>query len=279
MFLKQLISDEQADIYIHIDKNSTEEVSEKLIKDPRISITSENVSVSWGNISVVDATIILLKEVIKSGKEYDYICLRSGQDMMIRKDYNEYLQKNMGKNFFQIYYEVNKEGAFFKMKLPKFTRELHDSMHPYRVIRAVLMKLYKMGVNLFPINENFDSQVRIYKGSQWFAISKGLCEYMVEYCDNNTWFYNAFKDLYVVDNIFFISIAMNSPFSETIINETHTFEYWGDTYQTRHHPVIFTSENVDEIEKSDCFFARKFDIDVDRGAIEYFMKKTTEAGS
>ncbi len=274
MFLRQLISDEEADVYMHIDKNSIEEMSGRLIKDPRIFMTSENVSVSWGDISIVDATIILLREVIKSGKKYDYVCLRSGQDMMIRSGYSKYLEQNMGKNFFEIYYEINKQGAFFRMKLPKPARQLHDNMHPARILRALLTKLYKLGINLFPVNENFDSQIKIFKGSEWFAITSALAEHMVEYCDANRWYYDAFKDLYVVDNIFFITIAKNSPFSETIVNETHTYEYWGDTYQSRHHPVVFTYENVGEIEKSGRFFARKFDISVDREAIEYFLRKT-----
>jgi len=274
MFLQQLLADEQADIYIHIDKNSMAKM-EKLLDYPRIMRTSENVHVSWGDISQVDAMAILLREVVKSGKKYDFICYRSGQDMMVKKGYKEYLSDKKGKNYFDMW-EIDKnseDGALFMIRYSPGMRKLYDSMHPYRILRVILRKLYGRGINLFPNKAEFDSSIKLYTGATWFSISLELAEYIADYLDMNPWFYNAFRDTLAPDRMFFNTLVMNSPFADSIVNEPHTYEYWGNTYKTNNHPVIFTYDNIEEIEKADFYFARKFDADVNREVIEYFMKK------
>jgi hypothetical protein len=275
MFIKQLLTDEQADLYLHIDKNSAGLMAGKLIVHPRIFRTSENVGVTWGDMSQVDAMAILLREVVQSGKIYDFICYRSGQDMMVREGYKEYLSGHKGKSFFDAEeIEMDSEkAALFKVRYPKSTRKLYDSMHPYRILRMLLRKLYGMGINLLPNNSEFSSQIRLYTGATWFSISQDLAEYMVDYLNRNPWFYNAFKESLAPDRMFFNTLAMNSPFAVRIINQPHTYEYWGSTYKTSNHPVIFTTGNVDEIEKTDFYFARKFDMSMDKNVIEYFMHK------
>jgi hypothetical protein len=96
---------------------------------------------------------------------------------------------------------------------------------------------------------------------------------MVRFLEDNPWFYRAYVDSLAPDRMFFNTLAVNSPFRDRVVNKTHTFEYWGETYKNNNHPVIFTKDNIDEIENSDCFFARKFDSRVDREVIEYFLNK------
>jgi hypothetical protein len=275
MFLEQLLCDERADIYVHIDRKSLPQIADRIIEHPRVKKTSENVDVTWGDISQVEAMLILLREAVGSGEKYDFVIYKSGQDMMVRKGYREYLAANAGNNFFELE-EIDangEEGALFKIKYPKAARRLYDNMHPYRILRVVLRKLYGKGINLFPNNEEFSSEIRLFTGSTAYCISMDLAKYMVDYLEKNPWYYRAFRDSLAPDRMFFNTLAMNSPFAEKIVNKTHTYEYWGETYKNNNHPVIFTKENIAEIEKTDCFFARKFDSNVDREVVEYFMKK------
>jgi len=275
MLVKQLLSDGQADVYVHVDRKSIDKLAGKIIEHPRVVKTSEKFEVTWGDISQVDAMLALLKEAVGSEKKYDYVIYKSGQDMMVRKGYKEYLAENKGKSFFELEeIDVNSEaGALFKVKYPKAVRRLYDNMHPYRILRAVLRKLYGRGINLFPNKEEFSSQIRLFTGSTAYCVSLDLAKHMADYLENNPWYYRAFMDSLAPDRMFFNTLAMNSPFADRIVNKTHTYEYWGETYKNNNHPVIFTSEDIEEIENSDCFFARKFDSNVDKDVIDYFVKK------
>lgn len=275
MFLQQLLTDEQADIYIHINKKNLDEIEGRLIRDPRILMTSENAVVNWGDVSLVDAMLILLREVVASGKKYDFVCLRSGQDMMVRKGYKEYLAANKGKSFMSME-EIDfrsEDAAFLRVKWPKATTKMYDSLHPCRILRVALRKLYGMRINVLPKKENVSSRMRLYLGYMWFCISWEMAEYMADFIEKNPWYYEAFKDGLVPDRLFFNTLAMDSTLADTVVNVHQTYEYWGSSYKNSNHPVVFTMENIDELEKTDCFFARKFDSGVDREVIEYFMKK------
>jgi hypothetical protein len=274
-FLRQLLCDNQAEIYVHIDKKSVGSIADKIIDHARIIKTSESVEVTWGDISQVDAMLILLKEAVKSGRKYDFVIYKSGEDMMVRNGYKEYLADNLGKSYFE-YEELDLEsekGALFKVRYPKTTRKLYDTMHPYRIFRVLLRKLYGKGINLFPNKAEFSNDIKMVTGSTGYCVTMELAGYMVRFLEDNPWFYRAYVDSLAPDRMFFNTLAVNSPFRDRVVNKTHTFEYWGETYKNNNHPVIFTKDNIDEIENSDCFFARKFDSRVDREVIEYFLNK------
>jgi hypothetical protein len=113
----------------------------------------------------------------------------------------------------------------------------------------------------------------LFTGETWFDITMELAEYFVDYLENNNWFYSAFIDALAPDRMFFNTLAVNSPYRGNIVNRAPIFEVWGGTYKTSNHPIIFTNSHKEEIENSDCFFARKFDINLDREIIEYFVNK------
>jgi hypothetical protein len=270
MFVRQLLCDEQADVYIHADKKSGGS-AEYFMDNPRVTYVP-SIVVTWGDVSMVDAAVSLLDKAVKSGKNYDFLCLRTGQDMMVRDGFKEYLSENRGKSFFSLT-EIdlkNEYSALFRISYPEGTRRLYDSLHPYRLLRTGLRKLYGRGINLLPNNEEFDSSIRLFWGSDWFTVSGRMAEHMTGYLEKNPWYRNAFKKALAPSTIFFNTLAMNSPFAGEVVNETHTYLRFGTTYKTNNHPVIFTMEDIDEIESSGCYFARKFDIKQDKEVMEYF---------
>lgn len=167
----------------------------------------------------------------------------------------------------------DEQSGLFKVKYPRCTRRLYDGMHPCRILRTGLRKLYSKGVNLTPNKEEFDSRIKLYWGSDWFCASFVMAEYMADYLEKNQWYRNAFKDSLAPSTIFFNTLAMNSPLAANVVNEDQTYLRFGTSYRTNNHPVIFTMAETGEIEKSDCHFARKFDSTVDKAVIEYFLKK------
>src|SRR5208283_4734240 len=93
-FIGQISGDGPSDIYIHIDKKSVRSLSTGIINSGNINIMEESTDVKWGDISQIDATLSMLKSLKKSYTKYDFVCLKSGQDLKVRNGFREHLATN-----------------------------------------------------------------------------------------------------------------------------------------------------------------------------------------
>ena len=273
-FIRQISEDGHSDVYVHIDKKSFDAVSTGIIKAGNIKIVEESVDVKWGDISQVDATLCLLRGVEKSGQKYDFVCLRSGQDLLVRNALVCYLEANKNKIFMNARKlgNAHPDAYFWKIKWPRFTRKRYDSvLHPCRILRSAFIRLYKFGINIMP-NPN-RLPLDPYRGSQWFCIPGIVAEYIVDYLGKNPWYYETFKNALAPDEYFFQTIIMNSPYASDVVCNNLTYIRFGRSHRDNNHPVTLTMKNIPEIEKSEMFFARKFDQAVDNEVIEYFCRR------
>ena len=164
------------------------------------------------------------------------------------------------------------QSYFWKIKWPKIARKQYDApLHPFRMLRAVLIRLYKLGINAMP-NPN-KLPFNVYRGSEWFCIPGYIAEHILAFIEKNEWYYEAFKNALASDEYFFQTIIMNSPFAKDNVCNNLTHIRFGQTHRDKNHPVILTMNDVTEIESSGKFFARKFDEDVDSTVIDYFCNK------
>ncbi|MFO1442637.1 hypothetical protein KDN24_05345 [Bacillus sp. Bva_UNVM-123] len=272
-FISQLISEEQADVYIHIDKRSYDEIYPKIIKVPNVKILKQSIHCEWGDISQIDTTIMLLKEVLASKNEYDYVCLRSGQDLLVKNGFKDFLLEHKG-NIFMNYRNVGKENIGLMMiKWPKVMRRRYTGVHPIRIFRRILLSLYGKGIKIFANKKSWPLQYSFYKGSQWFAVPFEVANYMVQFLDENEWYYQFFEDSLIPDESFFHTLIMNSPYKHKVVNNNLFFLKWGETLSERNSPQDLTKEDIQLIEQSEQFFARKFEEDIDNNVIEYFSEK------
>ncbi|MDA8388828.1 MAG: hypothetical protein M0Z58_09235 [Nitrospiraceae bacterium] len=273
-FIRQIAGDGHSDVYVHIDKKNAGNIAPRIAGGRNIKIIGESMDVKWGDISLVDATLCLLRDANKSGMKYDFVCLRSGQDLLVRNGLREYLARNNGK----IFMNAKKTGSgdetayFWSLKWPSFTRERHDSVfHPARISRAALIRLYRLGINAIP-NPNKPA-IDVYRGSAWFCIPGEVAAYILDYLENNPWYYKAFRDALAPDEYFFQTIIMNSPYASGSVCNNLTYLRFGETFLDNNHPRTLTVKDISGIEKSDKFFARKFDETVDNNVIEYFCRR------
>ncbi len=96
---------DHADFFIHIDKKC----SIKNFKDSIPTINAEKVAflkqfdASWSEFGMIKAEVNALQSIIKSGKNYDFIILLSGQDYPIKtNDYiKAFFQKHKEKSFIE----------------------------------------------------------------------------------------------------------------------------------------------------------------------------------
>jgi hypothetical protein len=269
LFIKQLISGQHADVFIHIDKKN-EHLKKHIIESPYVHILSNNIECEWGDISQVDTTLLLLKEVISSQKQYDFVCLRSGQDLLVKKGFEEFLFKNRNKIFMSFKLVSEKDLGQMKIKWPKITRRRYTSKHPIRIYRSVLLFLFRKGLNLFPNPSQMPKEITFYKGSQWFTIPFEVAKYMIEYLDHNEWYYKFFEYTLVPDECFFHTLIMNSPYKANVVNNHLYFMKWGQTLSARNSPQDLTTKDIKMIEESGQFFARKFDETIDYEVVDFF---------
>lgn len=275
-FIKQIIQDGHTDVFIHIDKKNFDDLNKKIIKNPNVFILEESIDVKWGDISQIDCTTLLLKKVLSSGNEYDFVCFRSGQDMLVKNGFKDFLMNNKDKIFMTAYHVNQKEphAAFVNVIWPSPTRGLYNNpLHPYRILRRSIMSLYGMGLKLFPNRITLPKSYSLYNGSQWFCIPYTVTKYIVDFLDQNQWYYDAFKNSLCPDEFFFQTLIMNSRYKSKVVNKNLMYIKFGESLKSRNNPVTLKMEHVEVIRKSDEYFARKFDENVDKLVIDYFSNE------
>lgn len=277
-FIQQLIGEGGADVYIHIDKRQHEKVKEEIITSEFVKILEESVVCEWGDFSQIDATILLLREVLNSEQQYDFVSLRSGQDLLIKNGFQNYLATNKGKIFMEFFDITWKNKGAVLMNWPRITRRRYTSAHPIRIYRKMIKVFYDNGVVLFPNNHYWPENYDFFCGSQWFTMPLEVARYMVEFLDNNPWYYEYFKDTYTPDEWFFHTLIMNSPYKSAIVKDNLLYLRMGEKLRERNSPVCLTEKDIPHMLTSGKFFARKFDVVIDERVVDYFAGQINFGG-
>ncbi|WP_137743709.1 beta-1,6-N-acetylglucosaminyltransferase [Robertmurraya siralis] len=272
-FLMQLVEEEAADVFIHIDAKSDPSMRERIIRHPHITILEERVAVSWGDISQVDATLLLLEAVCNSDVHYDFVCLRSGQDLLVRNGFKQFLAEHRNSLFLAYRTLQEKDFGMVKIQWPKIVRNRYANYHPLRLLRRLLLLLYKRGVHILPNRRYFPEHFTLYKGSQWFTIPFEAAVFIIDFLNKNRWYYPFFEHSLVPDESFFHTLLLNSTYKEKVINTNLYFLKWGESLKERNSPQCLHIGDRALIENSNMFFARKFNEQFDKEVVEYFKAR------
>lgn len=265
-FIRQL---SDGDVYVHVDAKSAATVSPALARDPNVKVLNGG-PVTWGDINQVDATLLLLRAVRASGRRYDYVCLNSGQDLLVRGGLADHLASDKKRIFMTVIKQGKSAQYFWKVRWPKATRNLFESpWHPYRVLRYALWTLFKLGVNLRPNRNTLPEGFDFYRGSSWFTLPPAAMDYILDYLDRNPSYYRTFMEALTPDEAFFQTLLMNSPYAADITGEILTY-----LNKDNNRAVTLSMKDVADIERSGKFFARKFDAALDAPVVRYFCEKT-----
>jgi hypothetical protein len=272
-FINQLSGAGHADVFIHIDKRKYESLKEGIISSPSVRVLQHSINCEWGDISQVDTTILLLREVIATKNVYDFVCLRSGQDLLVKDGFKNFLLENKRKIFMDLINITWKNKGAMKLYWPKVTRRRYTTAHPFRIFRRTIKFLYDKGIKLFPNTNYWPKEWDFYCGSQWFTIPFDVAKYIIEFLDENKWYRKYFENTYTPDEWFFHTLIMNSHLKSDVINNNLMYLRMGEKLSERNSPVYLRIEDINLIESSNQFFARKFDQSIDNTVIEYFANK------
>ena len=249
------LDDIRNDIYIHIDKKTSEYSKssiEKSVKKSKLCFV-KRISVEWGGYSQVRAELILLSEATKTYHRYYH--LLSGVDFPLKSQ-----------NYIHEFFDINGEKEYMSFDLKNNKNKILDRVRYYYFFQDIIGrkegKLYtacriiqqrylidiqkKMHINRV---RNFSE--KIYKGAQWFSITHSFACYLVKEKKE-------IKRLCVyglcVDEIFVQTIAMNSMYKDRVVDNDMRYIDW-----KRGGPYTFTDDDFEVLTSTERLFARKFD--------------------
>lgn len=257
--LIRLLDDPRNDIYLHVDKKSASFCPESICTVYSDLVMVDRISVIWGGHSQIECELNLLRAA--APKHYQYYHLLSGADLPLRtpKEMHAFFDRDPGKNYIDFDARANETGSFL------------DRIYYYHLLQnvigrkegvffIVLRKIQKLIFRLMAKTGLHRKQyIPAYKGANWFSINDDLAQYVLsqEHIIRKQFYYSK-----CADEVFLQSLAMASPYKDSVVpNALRSIDWERGT------PYTYRLEDVDDLLASDNLFARKFDENIDRSAI------------
>ena len=251
--------EEQFDFYVHVDKKS--DIQKDIFKKSNVHFAESRVCVRWGRYAQVAATLVLMR-MIHNPTQYSYCHLISGNDFPVKpidwfnslfceENCREYIETKRlpgtstwswsGLDRMYCYYPnwMNQRPA------NKFMKAVRVAYREF-VMRTGILKRKDLAVEDF------------YGGSSWWSITGKMISWMLEYIDDNPRFIKCFDHGVCVDEVFFSTLAMLSPYKENIEDNHMRYMNWSEPGNNSGGPAILKRKDIDKLISSEFAFARKF---------------------
>lgn len=262
------------DFFIHVDKKST--INNKINLNEHVYMLddTERINVEWAGFSQVEATYKLLLLAHNTGT-YDYYWLCSGQDFPV-KSVNRimsFFEKEGKLNNYIRYFESRNYKSFKSNNYDK----RNDVFYPAIFMgKGTIKRLLRRGYvfvtggynNTYSLFRRHLRNVDFYYGSQWWCINNETLEWILDYIICHPEFVDYYRNCSTPDESFFHTLVMNSPFAL----QSRDYLHYIDWSENENSPKILNKSDVCEANQSQFLMARKFDISIDRSAIEAAYK-------
>lgn len=256
------------DFYVHVDKKLDITDHLFLAKQPNVFLIQNRVNVVWGGYNTVAATLQSVKEILGSGKSYDYIHLMSGQDYPIKSaDYiYSFFEANNGKEFLAFeHFDEWADEAYPRIRAYHFTNYKFPGRYfVQRLVNKVLPERKS------PIPMDY------YGESMFWALSSDCLRYIIHLLDHNTRFRRFMQFTWGSDEFMFQTLVMNSAFKDRVVNDNLLYL---DRDKGAAHPNIITLSHLNKLLESPKLFARKFDMRRDAAVMDQVDQRLRQSGS
>lgn len=274
--LEKLIQvlDYRADFYIHVDaKKDPEPFQQRLRHKTNIHFIEERYSVAWAGISMIDATLALLRTVMATSESYMRLVLLSGSCFPIKPApyIYEYFQNRPDEEFINYIDMRESPEHYYPFVKHKWFKEPFYRGHFKPAI--FLDKVTRRLMNWTRLKNKWDPTIIPYFGSQWWALTPQVCAYILAYVEQHPAYYEMNRLSFSPDEHFFHSILGNWP--EFAARHRGLMPYKGKgTYMANlhiiHHSLAkwYTLEDWPEVAQSEKLFVRKLNSKVSAELIE-----------
>jgi len=255
--VKRLIYPE-TDIYIHLDGKCDINEFIHLQALQNVFFIANRTIITWANYSMVTATLNSFEEILNTNSNYSHINLISAQDYPLKSAaaIQKFLFANPDKTFMR-FLSVYKEWPETISRLEMYS--FGDYNFPFKFkIQAVLNKL-------LPVKK-LPKDLEAFGLSQWFTITPACARYVIDYIKANPPVKRFFRMTWGVDELVFQTVLLNSPLKDSIVNDHLRYIKF---FRGGSSPKILTMEDADILVKSNKFYARKFNPEIDSGILAY----------
>jgi glycosyltransferase involved in cell wall biosynthesis len=276
--LVQALNHENAYFFIHIDKKVDSAPFKQLIPSGNnITFISNRVKVYWGGLSVVKATLNLMKAAVKAGPDFKYYTLLSGSDYPSKNKHEIYEQlQSSDKQFIRIDRKLNGEprtGYFYKVEKYHlwqdscfFNARTH---HRFMDIRQRIQGQVNRLIDKYLPKRSGYGNMTPYHGSMYWSLTGECVQFILTFLKKDPGYIRFHKFVHAPDEIFFHTIVKHSPFAEAIsqdfaegiypdhlLHGNHFIDWQG---LRKRHNLTLDERDIDDLLLSDALFARKFD--------------------
>jgi|HubBroStandDraft_3_1064219.scaffolds.fasta_scaffold134654_2 hypothetical protein len=258
------LSSDDCEFFIHIDRKSDLRQF-SAIREVNVHFSETRLPLYWGEFSLVEATLLLLRRALAAPRAPDYFVLMSGTDFPLHSGryIREFLASNRshpnkGPEFINVVKVPAPGKPLSRINTMRFPRT-----QPLRHLAGrAWAKLGLPGRDY----RNYLGDLEPYSGSQWWALSREACEYILEFIERNPRFVKFFENVFAADEAFFHTILANSPF-QSRIRRNLVYEDWSAEGA---HPAMIGERHLaffeqhqqvrvrDVYGEGETLFARKF---------------------
>lgn len=258
-------------ILIHVDNKVSIKEFKKLEK-ANVVLLNKRLDVFWGDISQIEATLLLMRFFLNHVDRYEYFFLLSGDDipLMSNEQMDLILNCNVGSSY--IHYQDGRNNFIdpksrVMYRFPKvfFNR---NKMFLDKVWYNILIN-FKF---LFKKNKvpEIISTVPLYKGTNWFTLTRSDCNFIIEFVDNKQDFLPFFRKSLCADEVFFHTILKMKKdlviFSnKELLNDCLRYIDWDSGPE---YPRVLDRSDISKIPTGTYFFGRK----VNENDAPYFIQ-------
>lgn len=270
--IEQLTKDHpDTDVFVHLDKKS-ELLKKEITHSPQVRFIKNNVSVTWGDDTMMKALFNSWDEIFSQGKDYDYFIMCTGQDLAVKPHLDEYLENNQGRIWLDC--RSNNDKRLIIRKFPRFIcRDLSHKhrLHPKRFLRSLWIWLsYKQWIPEKKLPKGIKN-LNFYISYNWSVMPYEVFKWGVKRTQEEG-YRELYADTFIPEDYFLGTLIMNSPFADKV--EWKKGELWSVSptfhYPFEVHPKVLDSSDIPTIDASGCMFARKFDSKIDSNVINYY---------
>jgi len=271
-------------LYIHIDQKVGDDVFagvkaglEGAVKQASLAFTAERVDIVWGDFSMVEAELLLLREA--SATHHDYYHLLSGTDLPIRPhgEITRFFEENAGKEFIRGHQYSPRSSTGLRMRyyFPFQHTVGHHYLRPLGMLQWLLLLPQAMvGVNrLRKLPKGF------YKGQQWFSVTHAFVADLLAFYGQEENL-RPYRKTLIPDESFVQMFAYHSQYSERIYMQKchwgpacNNMRLVGWTRRFQGSPGIYTIKDVERLMGSCQLWARKFSFEKHPDAVEAVLER------